>query len=114
MKKMRIFIIPAKVSLIFEENFHPWKKIFIHAVLQKEAKYFKPGSIARGIWRYLVTFVFDPVHLPSIASVNHPVHLDGCARLLESFPLNSCTVERIPDKIFSKSLQLSIFHPVQM
>ena len=68
---MRIFIIPAKVSSIFEENYHPWKKFFIHAALQNEAKYLEPGSIARGIWRYLVTFVFDPVHLPSIASVNH-------------------------------------------
>ena len=80
-RKLGTLFFLLKVSSIFEEKIDPWKKNFIYAVLQNEAKYFQPGSIAWGIQRYYITFVFDPLHLPLIASEKYPVRSFARMRL---------------------------------
>ena len=57
-----------------EKKFH-----LQYAVFQNIQNFPRLSAIAQGNQRFYVTFVFDPLHLPRIASEKHPVHLPGCA-----------------------------------
>ena len=71
--------ILLKVSSIFKEKIYPWIKNFIRAVFQNVQNFPRPSAIVQGDWRFYVTFVFDPLHLPPIANKKYPFHLPGYA-----------------------------------